>query len=873
VGQRRTLTLWQLDIADRAMLDELNPELLHRTIGFCENTVDRMAEDFGLSIVQPMSVDDSLVSFFESASEAIEMVSEVHRMALEQPWHPARNLLRSAILSSDCELKDGMISGGLRTLECMKDQARPGQILISQATYALARENLPENHRLLKLGSHHFDDQLQAQFLYQLLHPDLPSQFRALASTLEAASNLPTGTTPFIGRISDLERIIEALREEGVANLIGFGGIGKSRLAIEVGHDRLEYHNHGVAYIDFTGVFDQEEAYRAILNGLGLREDSGRTLEHAVIEKLKKSEMLLIFDNVNTGSEAVSLVINHIQEFCREVQILVTSRIQLNITKCAPLTIGPMEVPNAKKSYEADELLQIESVRLFQSKVRLHDRDFDVNSANVKQVAQICRALDGVPLSIELAAAKLARFDIAKVADGLQDVFSLLRKDKRAFGQPALEAVIEWSYDVLKAPQRNLFVRLAIFEAAFDLEAAHKVAGHDLPESDVKELIEDLVSQAFIVRQVKGDQTFYQMLGTVREFGRNRAIQTHQFQELMDRYAAYYTELAKDIAPRLYGSQLDQLLVEMDYSYPNFVAVLKTSIANFKDQKAPSIILALYIYWHFRSLFREGLKWCQTVLHENRSLKGAARCKVLIISGIMAANVGNYKLANRFYTEAKAIADKEDDPKLLFSVLGSRGNYLHLAGDYAAACEDMTAALEIARSRDDQVGIADITGNLANAFVDFGEHDRAVPLLEESQAVNKELGREAASTARASFILGRSARLKGDLDGATDYLSTSLQAFRDIDNIQGVAGVLREFALLRVQMRSFHSAAMFFGAEETRRRTVNVPVSAVRQLEYDAAVAETRSELGGAFVYDYQRGIDMSDEEIFADLFLQRQIR
>jgi predicted ATPase/class 3 adenylate cyclase len=873
MARKRTLTLWQLDIADRATLNELNPELLHQTIRFSEETVDAFAGEFEAFVGQPISVTDCMIVVFELASGAVEIASEFHREAMKQPWHPSMNLFRSAILTADCEISEDGAYMAPQTLECMKTVTRPGQIMISQATYALVRESLSEKHRLLKLGLHHFEDQMQAQFLYQLLHPDLPGEFRPLPSTMEEASNLPTGTTTFIGRTYDLARIKEGFGYAKVVNLVGFGGVGKSRLAIEVGHGQLEYHNHGVRYIDLTGVDDKEEAYRAIATALGLHEVFGSTMEQAVIEKLKKSEMLLIFDNVNSGLEAVSDVINHIEKFCREVQIIATSRKQLSITKCSYLTIGPMDVPDDKRYVAVEDLVQIESVRLFESKVRLHDREFEVDAGNAAQVAQICRALDGIPLSIELAAAKLARFDIGKVAKGLSDVFGLLTKDRRAVGQPNLETAIEWSFDVLKPPQKLAFVRLAIFVADFDLDAARKVAGYDaVPEEEIEMLIEDLVVQAFITKFSKANKTYYRMLGTIREFGLNRAIKSQKLQEMMNRYADYYTNLAKDISPRLYGSELGKLLEEMDFSYPNFVAVLKVAIANAKDQRAPGIILALYIYWHFRSIFREGLKWCQTVLKENRSLKGPARCKVLVITGVMASNTGNYKAADKFFAEAKEIAESEGDPMLMYSVVGSRGNNCHLVGDLALAFEDLSAAKEIARSLDLQSGVADCLGNLANIAIDLGRHEDATKYIEESRRINKTLDRMAASLGRSSFVLGRSARLQGDLDGATEHLGDCLLAYYQMDNPQGVAGALREFAILRVQMGSFHSAAMFFGADEARRKEISLPVPASRKLEYDAAVAKTRAEIGIGFVYDFQRGIEMTDDEILEFLMLQRQI-
>jgi len=873
MARKRTLTLWQLDIGDSATLHELNPELLHQAIRFSEESVDALAEEFEAFVGQAISLTDSMIVVSEYASAAVEMASQFHRQAMKQPWHPSMNLFRSAILTADYEIGEDGVYLGPRSLECMKVATRPGQIIISQATYALVRESLSDKHRLLKLGLHHLEDQLQAQFLYQLLHPDLPGEFRPLPSTMVEASNLPTGTTTFIGRANDLERIKQGFEYAGVVNLVGFGGVGKSRLAIEVGHDQLEYHGHGVCYVDLTGVDDKEEAYRVISMALGLHEVFGRTMEHVVIERLKKSELLLIFDNVNSGMEAVSDVINHIEKFCREVQIIATSRKQLSLTKCTYLTIGPMDVPAEKGSVALKDLVEIESVRLFESKVRLHNREFEVDAGNASQVAQICRALDGIPLSIELAAAKLARFDIAKVAKGLTDVFGLLTKDRRAVGQPNLETAIEWSFDVLKAPQKLAFVRLAIFAADFDLDAARKVAGYDaLPEEEIEMLIEDLVVQAFIKKFSKADKTYYRMLGTIREFGLNRAIKSQKLQEILNRYAAYYTNLAKDISPRLYGSELGKLLEEMDFSYPNFVAVLKVAISNPKDQRAPEIILALYIYWHFRSNFREGLKWCQTVLKENRGLKGPARCKVLVITGVMASNTGNYKAADKFLAEAKVIAESEGDSMLMYSVLGSRGNNYHLSGDLALAFEDLSSAKEIARSRDLQSGVADCLSNLANIAIDLGRHEDAAMYIEESRSLNQALNRMAASLGKSSFVLGRSARLLDDLDGATEHLGDSLLAYYQMDNPQGVAGAIREFAILRVQMGSFHSAAMFFGADEARRKEISLPVPASRKLEYDAAVAKTRSELGGGFVYDFQRGIEMTDDEILEFLMLQRQI-
>ncbi len=846
-----TATFFCLEFVDGGKLFELNASMGMNVVDAANRKAMEVAAESHGEVVSTLGEYTVLLVAFPFASKCVEAASAINRHLLSHAWYPSRHLVRSAVVTGEVEVQNQEFLG---TIAALAGLARAGQILVDEATRAVVRKNLSEGHGFLNLGMHHLEDLSRGQSLFQLLHPDLPGEFQLLPSLLEAASNLPTGGTRFIGRVHELSEVKEGFYQSRVVSLVGFGGVGKTRLAIQVATELLEDHYHGACYFDLGGIRTLEQLYRTMSAALTVKESVDLSPEHAILEHLRSREMLLVFDNLDEVLHEVSDVIAQIINLCPRVQILTTSRQMLRLDIARHVTVAPMETPGAG-AYSDLELTLIDSVSLFVSRAQLVDEDFALNSYTSKLVAAICTRLEGIPLAIEIAAAQTRRMGLAEISQNLTDRFELL--SKKARGRGALDTALHWSFDRLSEEQKCVLRSLVPFAGEFTFESALLMAsGPDRAESQTSEILDELASLAYVQSLEFRGRRYFRLLDTVREFVRASIGDKRIIEEYMDRHAAVFYERSRKVLIDIYGEKQTMIMEELDRTYRNYLLALDWLTAQPRDERPQEFIRALYTYWYYRAMYEEGIKWTEEVLG-TKPLDPVMKGKLHIIAGTLYSGKYDYSKAAKHFKQAAKLANHASDLPLAIAAYASAGTMYGGAAKYREAKMSLEKALEISVRLERESDEADNRNNLALVLLDSGNHELARHHALLSKSINERL-KLPIRTANNDFNLGRSYRLTGEFDRAAFHFELALKT--TVLKVQTAA--FRELAYIRVALGAYHSAAILFGADEAIRTAKGIELMPSRRTEYYRNVNSAKGALGTRYAFEHQKGFLMTLTEI-----------
>ena len=433
--------------------------------------------------------------------------------------------------------------------------AHGGQVLMSEAVEALVPGALPDEVTLVDLGEHRLRDLARAMHVFQVVHPSLVRDFPALVSLDASPGNLPLQVSSFVGREREIERTIGALGEARVVTLTGVGGVGKTRLALQVAAELLPRFRDGAWLIELASVRDPDDVVGAFAAVFGLTARAGQTMEQTLTEFLLTKQLLLVVDNCEHVLDAAAELVEELVSTCARVVVLATSREGLALDGERLLAVPALAAPEEHADLAA--VGTSDAVRLFVERARAADADFVLDAANAPAVGQVCRRLDGVPLAIELAAARVTSMSPAELASALDRRFDVLAGGRRRAvkRQQTLRATIDWSYDLLDESQQRLLARLAVFAGGCTREAAEAVcAGGPIDGRAVLGLLTDLVARSLVIADRGGLDTRYRLLETIREYGEERLVEHGETDALRERHARYYADLALHTSERLVGS-------------------------------------------------------------------------------------------------------------------------------------------------------------------------------------------------------------------------------------------------------------------------------------------------------------------------------
>jgi predicted ATPase/class 3 adenylate cyclase/DNA-binding CsgD family transcriptional regulator len=657
-----TVTLLLADVEGSTRLWEHQPEQMTEAVARLDEAVSQIvAAHQGVRPVE-QGEGDSFVAAFARASDAVAAALELQRA----PSAPIR--LRIGVHTGEVQLRDeGNYAGPtINRAARLRDLAHGGQTVLSGATEPLVTDRLPEAAWLTDLGTHRLRDLPRPERVVQLCHPDLRNEFPPLRTANSVgAQRLPTHLTSFVGRAADLREIPRILEGHRLVTLTGAGGVGKTRLAVQIASRMASGFGDGVWFVDLAPVAEGEGLPVAVARVLGLPDQPGRSTEATVLEFLARRQAMLVLDNCEHLLDASAGFATAVLAGCPGIAVLATSREPIGVAGEAIWRVASLSL--------ADE-----AVELFVDRACQVRPDFSIAADEnaVAAVAQICRRLDGIPLAIELAAARVRMLSLADIVDSLHDRFRLLTGGARTAvrRQQTLRASVDWSYALLTEPERVLLRRLAVFMGGFDLDAAQVVAGGDQVASyQVLDMLTLLVDKSLVVAETARGRTRYRLLETVRQYAQEKLGESGEADVLRGRHREHYTAVAARLdTPG--DARLDTLVAETEIDFDNLQAAFTWSRENSDAEHALDLASSLTPLWSMRGQLQQGLAWFDAVLgDENLNQRDLAR-------GMLARGLADCAILGGYFgvpdameqaTRAVAIARDLDDPALLVRALTS----------------------------------------------------------------------------------------------------------------------------------------------------------------------------------------------------------
>ncbi|HWE63665.1 MAG TPA: tetratricopeptide repeat protein, partial [Chloroflexota bacterium] len=607
---------------------------------------------------------------------------------------------------------------------------------------------------------------------------------------------LSTPLTSLVGRERDVAAVLHLLqRPEGsgrarLLTLIGPGGVGKTRLALAAALAVQHEYADGVYFVSLAALRDPEAVVSLIASTLGLRETRHQTVQESIINHLRERQLLLVLDNLEQVLDVAPLVGEWLA-LCPRLVVLATSRIALRLRGEQRFPVPPLPTPPPAALPALEEIAGFGAVRLFVERAQAVQPEFALSQDNAQVIAQVCRRLDGLPLAIELAAARVMLLPPAALLARLERRLPVLTGGARDLPdrQRTLRATIAWSYDLLDSDERILFRRLAVFTGGCTQEAATAVCrlGGAL---DVLEGLASLIDKSLVSSGVAQSEMRFGMLETVREYALEQLEASGEAAAVRRAHAAYYVAFAEAAEPDLRGAKQMVMLKRLEDEHDNLRAVLQWSLLHAEAEVGLRLGSALWRFWYVRGYSSEGRRWLAELLALPGSEAGGnlafARAAVLCGAGTFAEFQGDYAEARKLFEESLAISQSHGEKRIAAASLNSLGVVADSQGDLGQAATFFTHALELFRGIGDRWGTALVLGNMGYLAREQGAYARAVSLQADSVALFRELG-DTRNLAFSLNNLGEVMGEQGDYRLATALCEESLALRRTLGDTWGIA--------------------------------------------------------------------------------------
>jgi predicted ATPase/class 3 adenylate cyclase/DNA-binding CsgD family transcriptional regulator len=657
-----TVTLLLADVEGSTRLWQTQPDEMTAAIARLDRTVgDIVAAHDGVRPVE-QGEGDSFVVAFARASDATSCALALQRA----PLAPIR--LRIGVHTGEVQLRDegNYIGTTVNRTARLRDLGHGGQTVLSGITEDLVLDRLPADAWLTDLGSHQLRDLPRLERVVQLCHPDLRNDFPPLRSPeTVVAQHLPAQFTSFVGRDAEIEDVRQILADNRLVTLTGAGGVGKTRLAVQVAAEIAGGFGGGAWLVDLAPITDPDLVAVAVIRALGLPDQQGSSTMDMLLRFVGDRRMLLVLDNCEHLLDACAALVVGLQVGCPAVTVLATSREPIGVAGEVSWRVPSLSLADA-------------AIELFADRARRVRPDFRLTDANAAIAAEICRRLDGVPLAIELAAARVRVLSLTEIRDSLHDRFRLLTGGARTAvrRQQTLRASVDWSHALLTEPERVVFARLAVFMGGFNLGAAEAVAGDgDVERFQVLDLLTLLVDKSLVVAETASGPTRYRLLETVRQYALEKLGESGRADTVRARHRDYYTALAAMLdTPAATGHE--QRLEQADTEIDNLRAAFAWSCENSDIGVASQLASSLQPLWLARGRIREGLAWFDAALTDQNAdpseVAPAVRARALADKAMLNAHMGATDSMEQAL-RALAIAREVDDPALLLRALTACG--------------------------------------------------------------------------------------------------------------------------------------------------------------------------------------------------------
>ena len=885
------------------MMWERHPEAMQRALARHEEILTEAIGERDGHVFKTLG--DAFCAAFSSAPEALGAAISAQRALHAEDWEQGAVIrVRMALHTGAVEERGGDYFGpALNRVSRLLSAGHGGQTLLSLATQELVRDALPVDARLEDLGERRLKDLFRPERVFQITTPGLPSEFPPLRTLESLRNNLPLQPTPLVGREREVGEVCERLGQEGVRllTLTGPGGVGKTRLALQAAADVLEDFEEGVFFVSLAAVTDPELFFGEIAGALGLRESGDVPLEDLLKEYLGRRELLLLLDNFEQMLSAVPLV-GEILSAAPQLKVLATSRIPLGIYGEHDYAVSPLSVPDPKHLPDLQALSQYEAVRLFIDRAGAAKRGFEITSENAPAVAEICVRLDGLPLAIELAAARVKMLSPKAILTRLANRLKLLTGGAKDLPerQRTLRGAIEWSHDLLEEGERTLFARLAVFSGGRTLEAIEAIcdAEGDLPV-DVFDGVSSLLDKSLLLREEgPEEESRFVMLETIHEYAREKLRESGEAAEVSGLHAAYFLAFAEEAEPELEGPDQVSWMERLEADHDNFRAALSWLLEVGEAEVALRIGGALGRFWRSRGHLSEGRRWLSEGLSGGDGAPAGVRARALLVLGDLNRKQGYYpqaeekleaslalcreagdsrgqaqalyilgfiagerndlERAEKLLEESLALGRKAGTPVEIHNALNGLAGLAFFRNDYARASVLHEEGLGMARAAGDVEGILKHTNNLGVLALARNDFERAEALFREARGLGWKLG-DWLDVSVSDLNLGNLALAQNDFDLAEKQCVKVVLGLRERAEVWGIDGALDVLGSVAASRGETRRAARIWGGVEGYRDARGIPWAPDEREIIEPHLEAARSRLdGAAWQEEWERGRSMS---------------
>jgi predicted ATPase/class 3 adenylate cyclase len=862
-----TVTLLLTDIEGSTKLWTERPRAMFQAVSRHHAIIGNTIERHGGAMPRDQGEGDSIFAAFPRASDAVTAALSIQLALQDEPWPEGVSLrVRVALHTGEPQLANENYFGqAVSRCARLRGLANGGQTLLSSTTMELARDDFPEGAAGKDLGTHRLKDFARPETVFQLAHPDLPDNFPPLHSDEARSDNLPLQLTTFVGREQEIAEIKELLGSIRLVTLVGTGGCGKTRLAIEVGRQLLAQFEDGVHLVTLASLGDSSLVVSRIAQSVGLQESASEEPFEGLANFLRDKHMLLILDNFEGVIGAAALVSQLLTE-CPDIKVLATTRASLRISSEHEFQVPPLQLPELDYLPDIEELSRHSAVKLFVERAQAIKADFALTNANARIIAEICHRLDGLPLAIELAAVRVKLLSPAVLLDRLSSRLDLLTGGPRDLParQQTLRNAIDWDYALLELEEQKLFRRLSVCRGGLSLDAATAVvtAAGDVG-IDLFDGLDSLVGKS-LLRQMPSleNEPRFGMLQTIREYALEILDATDESEPTRHAHASFYLALAERASEKLRGPDQVRWLEALEFDHDNLQDALEWAKRNDDWGVLLRLTAGMSYFWSIRGYVSEGRMWTKIALERTEGIVSLHRARVLAGGAMLARARVDYAEARELLEEClEAQRQLGDEAGVAFSIK-DLGNLEIDQGNVEGAEKLYRESLAEWRRLGIKEGIAQTLNNLGFIAQIKGDQEEAMNLLDESLVIFRQL-RDKLGIARSLMNIAASTRELGDYERAVRLSRESLVMWRQLGDKWDVADCLEDLAGELHELGLSHQAAAIYGGAETLRWAIGAPRPPVEQETYEQRVNAVHNVLGdAAFSEGWARGGAMRMEEI-----------
>lgn len=869
-----TVTFLFTDIEGSTSRWEDNPEAMQVALARHDQLLREIILAHAGSVFK--TIGDAFCAAFSTAQEALAAACAAQRALHAEDWCLAEPLrVRMALHTGAAEERDGDYFGPpLNRVARLLSAGHGGQILLSCVVQELIRDQLPTGTELRDLGEHRLKDLIRPEHIFQLVIFHLPSDFAALKTLDHRPTNLPVQPTLFIGREKEVATAQKLLLQQNVRLLVltGPGGTGKTRLSLQVAAEVSDHFEHGIFFVALAAITDPLLVAPAIAQTIGVKEAAGQSAVQSLQSYLANKQMLLVLDNFEQIIEASTMVAD-IMAAAPQVRMLVTSRETLHIYGEQEFPVPPLALPNLRQPPPLDVLSQYAAIALFIARAQAVKPDFTITNENAPAVAEICVRLDGLPLAIELAAARIKLLAPQAMLTRLTSRLKLLTGGARNLParQQTLRGAIDWSYDLLVENERTLFRRLAIFSGGCTLSAVEAVcnAEGDL-DLDMLDGISSLCDKSLLRREADDlDEPRFRMLELVHEYAVARLAVSGAIETIRQQHASYYLELAETAEPELLGPQQHVWLDRLELDHDNLRVALTWLVEQEMYTEVLRLSGALWRFWYAHAHLSEGRRCLETIIACSPVTSTGLYAKVLNGAGIMAWMQGDYVAARSWLEQSHVIQRELGEKRGIAISLNNLGLVTTDQGDYTSARALYEESLTLLRELRDQWGTGLALSNLGNVARLQGDHAAAQQFNEECLSIWRKVG-DKWGIATALSHLGYLRHVQQDNTRARLLYQESLALRRELSDKEGMAECFEGLAWVFKTDGDLIHAARLCHVAILLREAIGAPLSPADRDVFDQIVDALRQEISDttftAIGLEFAR---MSPEQALASVLLQ----